>query len=275
MLRLVEQEPGPGPRDRVRAKIVRPVAARVVLLPVLLNVIGDRGGTRPEVAVDRRLGVRVDVVEQREATHERMHVRRDPLAEQCQSGRAVAAVVVAKDLIVGPVLPDDEEDVLDRTARAQRRSGWGALGVGGNHLPVGERREATELRARGHRQDPSAAGGQHGAPRMLEQIVVAGRVRIGTARVRPGAQPLRRDPQHSSARRLNVGGVRKRRDPPDRRAGGQREDGELVRCGLGGQEPPPVSASRQRPPGSRRRPGSARRTGPCPLRIRRVSMATT
>ena len=72
--------------------------------------------------VDRRLGVRVDVVEQREALRQRVRVGRDVRAEQRQLRVAVAARVVAEHLVVGAVLAHDVEDVLDLAAGPARRS---------------------------------------------------------------------------------------------------------------------------------------------------------
>ena len=255
MLRAVEQEAGARPGDRVRAEVVGSAATRVVLLPVLLHVVRDRGGARPEVAVDRRLGVGVHVVEQREAPDECVHVRRDPLTEQGQCRCAVAAMVVTEHLVVGAVLADEEEHVLDRTAGAQRRAARCALRIGGDHLPVGELGVATDLRVGRHRQDTRAPGAQHRAPRMQEQVVVIRRVRVWAVAVRPGAESLRRDPQQTSLRRLDVGRIGERRDPADRRPRRQREDRELVGGGLRREQSPTVRRHRHR---DRALPGTLR-----------------
>ena len=133
LLRLVEQEARGGPGDRVDAEVVGPCPAAVVRVPVLRHVVGDRGGRGPEVAVDRRLGVRVHVVEQREALRQRVRVRRDLLAEQLELGIAVAARVRAEDLVVGAVLAHDVEDVLELAVlgrRPERRVGRRVLRVG-------------------------------------------------------------------------------------------------------------------------------------------------
>ena len=59
------------------------------------------------------LGVDVEVVEDAELACERVRIRRDVVAEQAQRRVAVAPPHVAKHLIVGAVLADDVEDVLD------------------------------------------------------------------------------------------------------------------------------------------------------------------
>ena len=124
LLGLVEEEALRGPGDRVDPEVVGAPAAAVVGVPVLRHVVRDRGGRGPEVAVDRGLGVRVHVVEQREAPGERVGVRGDPVAEQRELGIAVAARVVAQHLVVGAVLAHDVEDVLDLVARPRAaRSG--------------------------------------------------------------------------------------------------------------------------------------------------------
>jgi hypothetical protein len=66
------------------------------------------------VAVVAHLRVDVEVVEQHELAGERVRVRRDLLSEQGQVRVAVPLRQVAQDLVVGAVLADDVEDVLDR-----------------------------------------------------------------------------------------------------------------------------------------------------------------
>ena len=101
------------------------------------------------------------MVEQREALRERVRVRRDVVAEQGQLRVAVAARVVAEDLVVGAVLAHDVEDVLDRAVRraaasrpAAARRWWGgsgaaARGVSARELRVGrERRRCPACRGR-------------------------------------------------------------------------------------------------------------------------------
>ena len=75
----------------------------------------------PVVTVGRLAARIVEVVQKREALHQRVRVGRDggtcgsaAVAEDCQGGVAVAAGHVAQDLIVGAVFTDDHEDVLDQ-----------------------------------------------------------------------------------------------------------------------------------------------------------------
>ena len=92
---------------------VAPAAAPVVGRPDLLDEVGGVGPRRVRVAVVADLGIDVEVVEQDELPRDGMRVRRGLLAEQAQVRVAVPAFEVAEDLIVGAVLADDVEDVLD------------------------------------------------------------------------------------------------------------------------------------------------------------------
>ena len=64
--------------------------------------------------------VDVEVVEQHEFARQLVMIGRDVLAEQHQRGIAVAFLHVAEHLIVGAILLDDVDDVLDRRQRAWR-----------------------------------------------------------------------------------------------------------------------------------------------------------
>jgi len=65
------------------------------------------------VAVRRQRALVIEVVEDPEGIGQGVGVRRDRGAELGQGGVAVALPDVAEFLVVGPVLPDDQEDVLD------------------------------------------------------------------------------------------------------------------------------------------------------------------
>ena len=121
------------------------------------------------MAVDGDLGVHVEVVEQRERARERVRVGRDSarwpgfavVAEQLEPRFTVAAFVRAKDLVVGAVLADDVEDVLDLLAGARPRRRDGAaerlfFGVVWPHLPVGDSRLFFDLQVGGKRQHADA-----------------------------------------------------------------------------------------------------------------------
>ena len=105
---------------------IHAAAPAVVGRPQLLDHVGGVGAGRERVAVVADLGVDVEVVEQHELARQRVRVRRHLLAEDGQRRIAVALLEVAEDLIVGAVLADHVEHVLDRrgiadAARDRRR----------------------------------------------------------------------------------------------------------------------------------------------------------
>ena len=71
-----------GPGHCVDAEVKGAAATGVVLKPRLVHVVGDLRCAGPEVAVDGRLGVGEDVIQQREARRQGVHVRCHLLAEQ-------------------------------------------------------------------------------------------------------------------------------------------------------------------------------------------------
>ena len=98
--------------------------ARVGQGPVAGDVIGVVGHRRPGMAVGRDVPVAVQVVQQHELLGQLVMVGRHVAAEHHQRRVAVAPGQVAEDLVVGAVLLDDVEDVLDR--RRARRPWWGS-----------------------------------------------------------------------------------------------------------------------------------------------------
>ena len=93
---------------------VRRAAARVIRRPEFFDHIGRVGGHRELVAVVADLRVHIEVIEDAELARERVRVRRHLIAEQTQRWIVVAPLEIAEYLIVGPVLADDVENVLDR-----------------------------------------------------------------------------------------------------------------------------------------------------------------
>ena len=79
----------------------------------LLHVVGGEGRIRPLVTVGAENAGAIGVVEQHEIARELVLVGRDPLAEDAECGVAVALGDVAEDLVVGAVLLDDVDDVLE------------------------------------------------------------------------------------------------------------------------------------------------------------------
>ena len=90
---------------------------------LLLDVVVGLGLNDPVVAVGRERALVVEVVEVAEAARQRVRVRRDLGAELGVGRVAVALAEVAKDLVVGAVLLDDHDDVLDRRAARRDASG--------------------------------------------------------------------------------------------------------------------------------------------------------
>jgi hypothetical protein len=81
--------------------------------PLLFVEVGGVGRVGPGVAVDRDFAVTVEVVEEDVLLDEGMLVGSDLLAEEDEFGVAVGVRDVAEDLVVGAVLFDDVDDVLD------------------------------------------------------------------------------------------------------------------------------------------------------------------
>ena len=103
--------------------VVDPRPPRVGESPVAGDVIGVVGHRRPGMAVGRDVAVAVEVVEQHELLGQLVMVGRHLAAEHDQRRIAVAARQVAEDLIVGAILLDDVDDVLDRRGIARPWSG--------------------------------------------------------------------------------------------------------------------------------------------------------
>ena len=84
----------------------------------------------------------IGVVEQHELAHHLVLVRRDLLAEDAEVRVAVALLHIAEDLVVGAVLLDDVDDVLEDARLAD------ALGHGTRRL-AGARRQGGLAASRG------------------------------------------------------------------------------------------------------------------------------
>ena len=83
-----------------------------------LDEVGGVGPHAPLVAIGADFALDVEVVEENELPGEGMMVRRHPFREQAERWVAVPLRHVAEDLIVGPVLLDDVDDVLNRARGA-------------------------------------------------------------------------------------------------------------------------------------------------------------
>ena len=78
-----------------------------------LHVIVGHGAVRPLMAVGAENARAIGVVEQDELTHHLVVVGRDLLAEDAERRVAVALGQIAEHLVVGAVLLDDVDDVLE------------------------------------------------------------------------------------------------------------------------------------------------------------------
>src|SRR5689334_9841207 len=78
-----------------------------------LYVVTDEGLHQPLVSVETDRASGVEIVEHDILLYQRVMIRGDVAAIHAQLGIAVAFAEVAEYLVVGAVLLDDEEDVLD------------------------------------------------------------------------------------------------------------------------------------------------------------------
>ena len=100
--------------DGTLRRIGNAAVAAIAQRPDPLDEVGGIGAHRPFVAVGADLAVDVEVVEQHELAGQGVMVGRDRLGEQAEVRVAVAFGHVAEDLVVGAVLLDDVDDILDR-----------------------------------------------------------------------------------------------------------------------------------------------------------------
>ena len=193
---------------------------------------------RDHVAVDADFGVFVEVVEQHVVARDRMRVRRGAAAvmaavsaeegrvrgaavvlEHLQAGIAVAAPVRAEDLVVGAVLLDHVEHVLDLAAR--RVAAVGELRA--MHGRVGRRLRSVlgNLRGRHHRREAAEAlvgrRRQHadGAERLVR--------RVGARRADRGIVVDGWEAMRARVARIRLRAVAIARGLPDQRAAIRRE----------------------------------------------------
>ena len=93
----------------------------------------SRGGPRPAVVADFRTGHHV--VEGDEGFRQIVLIGRDRLAKLGQSWVAIADFQVAQDLVVAPVLLDDEDHMLDALMHGRHDCGI-AVALGGGEVAV-------------------------------------------------------------------------------------------------------------------------------------------
>src|SRR5882762_10977644 len=81
--------------------------------PGFADVIGDRGGSGPHVAVTGNLAAVVEVIEDSKLTSELVLVGRDVLAIHRQRRIAIAGAEITEDLVVRAIFFDDVNDVVN------------------------------------------------------------------------------------------------------------------------------------------------------------------
>src|SRR6185369_1730759 len=99
--------------------IVGSLAAAVIDLPVALGVIAGDSGYRPVVPVATDFAGVVEVVQHSKLERELVLVRSDIPTVHGERLISVAGFEIAKQLIVGAILLNDVDDVLDRTTSPQ------------------------------------------------------------------------------------------------------------------------------------------------------------
>ena len=103
--------------------IVRVLFAAVANLPGLFGVVAGDGRHRPNVTISGNLAAVIEVVQNAELASQLMLVGRNGFPIHAQRGIAIAGFQVAKNLVIGTILFDDIDDVLDRIlARLERKS---------------------------------------------------------------------------------------------------------------------------------------------------------
>ena len=119
---VARRRPGHGesPLRRIGHAAVAPVRQR----PGALDEIGGVGTHRPFVSIGADFAVHVEIVQEHELARQRVVIGRHALGEKAKLRLAVALGNVAENLVVGAVLLDDVDDVLDRRRVADAAREW-------------------------------------------------------------------------------------------------------------------------------------------------------
>ena len=96
---------------------------------VLFDIVGDVAFIRPLVALSAEGSVAIQIIEQHELLSQRVMIRRDLGAEHGERRVAVTALQIAQHLIVGAVLFDDVDDVLEQRTLARPHRHRDILGL--------------------------------------------------------------------------------------------------------------------------------------------------
>ena len=152
--------------------------------PVPLDEVGGVGPHAPFVAVGADLALDVEVVEEDELPRQGMVVRRDALGKEAERRVAVPLRHVAEDLVVGAVLLDHVDHVLDRALRPGGERDRMTVELLFREEILGPRRPAGEglFRPLGHLRGEAVVGGEvderHRAVEQAADVVGGGGVGI-------------------------------------------------------------------------------------------------
>jgi hypothetical protein len=108
-------------RRGINQRIAAAVTARPSGKPAF-HIISCHGGVGPFMAIRAQNAAAIGIVQQHKFTNKLMLIRSHALTELAEVGVAVAFSHVAQDLIVGPVLFDDINDVPARAPGTKNRS---------------------------------------------------------------------------------------------------------------------------------------------------------
>ena len=103
--------------------VVRVLIAAIADLPGLLGIVAGDGGHRPNVTISGNLAAVIEVVQNTELASQLMLVGCDGFPVHAQRRIAIARFQVAKNLVIGTVLFDDIDDVLDGILACLERKG--------------------------------------------------------------------------------------------------------------------------------------------------------
>ena len=87
--------------------------AAVADRPSLGDVIGNGGGSGPDVAVTGNVATIIEIIEDAELTSELVLIGRDVFAVHRQGWIAIADAEITEDLVVSAIFFNDVDDVMD------------------------------------------------------------------------------------------------------------------------------------------------------------------
>ena len=206
--------------------------------PSLGDVVGNRRGGRPDVAITRDIAAVIEIIENAELASELVLVGSDVLAVHGERRVAVSGGEIAEDLIVGAILLDDVDDVMNFVfaVREGYAIGIAAQRVGLRNLPGVGRKVRGQFREGNARKRPV---NQCGTVRISRAAIGGLAIRRW---IRPGAAPFVGGDEQIVGGGGNDGRIQLRRNETGSvkaLAGnkfGQVENAYGVRNGIGGEK---------------------------------------